>query len=91
MVKIEEWVLISRNKAVYNEKDGRYSFKKKSSAVDMLRRENNTIFSHKNYPGQYSLEVREFVGDSVSFTKYTLTKVTDNNLNRIVSILDVDN
>lgn len=80
MIKVGEWVLTSNGKVVENEKDGRYSFKNKKEAMEAICSGKQKITSHKMPSGQYRF--------SFNGALYTLTKVTESNLNRVMSMLE---
>lgn len=77
MIKVGEWVLTSNGKVLENEKDGRYSFKNKKDATEFI---GENIRSKKMPSGQYRF--------SFNGALYTLTKVTESNLTRVMSMLE---
>lgn len=85
MIKVGEWVLTFAGKIVYN-KEGSYSFKNKKDAIDAICCDGNKTVSHKMPSGQYSIDVKTILtGELVG--RYTLTKVTESNMNRVMSML----
>lgn len=84
MIKVGEWVLTTGGKVVFNEKDGRYSFKNKKEAMDFLKGEYKLVSSTKGMKGKYFIRASKFAGT----INYTLTKVTESNLNRVMSMLE---
>lgn len=90
MIKVGEWVLTTGGAIVFNTKDVRCSFKNKKDAMNAIFDKNQKVKSHKLPSGQYSIEVRTFNKISKIETTqiYTLTKVTESNLNRVMSMLE---
>lgn len=89
MIKVGEWVLTTGGKVVFNEKDGRYSFKNKKDAMEAVC--GRKVESHKLQPGQYFIWAKQSHYEGIEYYElksYTLTKVTESNLNRVMSMLE---